>query len=550
MIFDRLPLSEALGAILAHAVDAGPLGQLKKGTVLDAKSLKAIKEVGQDTVLAAKLEMDDIGENDAANAIATPLAGPNVKAGSPFTGRSNLYAKQAGLTRINKALLNKINAIDPSVTVATVKDFEKADENQMLATIKIIPFATNTKNVDQAIAFAEFEEDHLITIHPFVKKKIGVISTRLSGTTEKLIVKSERVLSDRLAACQNSISDRMIVDHHENDVQDALQNLALNKCDLILIFGASAITDIRDVIPTALNKAGGEIEHFGMPVDPGNLLLLGSLGACTVVGLPGCTRSPKLNGFDWVLQRLLTDIPVTAADIMAMGEGGLLKEITSRPQPRAGKVKPQKSHTKQKIAVLLLAAGQSRRMGADNKLLALVQGKPMLRHVAEHALASKADRVLMVTGHEADNVLNAVWDLDIASVQNPDFGQGLSTSLKVGFKILHDEFDGILVCLGDMPFVSTEVLDQLIDAFDPEEGRAIIIPSAKGKRGNPALISSQFNEDIQEISGDMGAKALITNNDHVVHTVEIDSSSIFADIDTPEFLAHITEELADKVSKS
>lgn len=546
MIFDRLPLSQADGAILAHAVDAGPLGLLKKGTVLDADTLKAIQETGQESVLAAKLEDHDIAEDVAADTIAQSLVGANVSVRAPFTGRSNLYSTAAGVVKIHSDLLNKINTIDPSITVATVKNFDKVEVNQMLATIKIIPFSTASGNVSQAIEFSDLEREPLVSVAPFKTKKIGVISTRLPGTPDKLILKSERVLQDRLDSCGNSINQRMTVVHHENDVQDALFSLVERKCALILIFGASAITDTRDVIPQALKKAGGQVDHFGMPVDPGNLLMLGSLHDSIVVGLPGCTRSPKLNGFDWVIQRLLADIPVTGADIMAMGEGGLLKEIASRPQPRAGKPPVRQQRKKRKIAVLLLAAGQSRRMGPDNKLLALVDGKPMLRHVAEQALASKTDHVLMVTGHEADAVLNAVWDLDIASVQNPDFGDGLSTSLKIGFQVLKDEFDGILVCLGDMPFVTSEILNQLIEAFDPEEGRAIVVPSVNGKRGNPALISSQFYEDIHEVTGDMGAKALISNNEHIVHAVEIDSSSIFADIDTPEILAQISNDLSKK----
>ncbi|MBL4906426.1 MAG: molybdopterin-binding/glycosyltransferase family 2 protein [Sneathiella sp.] len=546
MIFTRLSLSDAMGAILAHAVEAGPLGLLKKGYVLDAEALEAISDTGQETVLAAKLEAGDVPENEAALAIASPLAGKNVTVKTPFTGRSNLISDTSGIVRINKPLLNKINRIDPSITIATVKDFEKIDKNQMLATVKIIPFSAPSGHVDQATEYADSEKEKLISVFPFQTKKIGVISTRLPKTTDKLIVKSEKVLSDRLADCQNTIAVRKITDHHEEAVEAALHDLIEKECDLILIFGASAITDIRDVIPTAIKNAGGRTDHFGMPVDPGNLLLIGNLKNSVVVGLPGCSRSPKLNGFDWVLQRLLCDLDVTADDIMGMGEGGLLKEIASRPQPRAGKSPSRQTHKKKKIAVLLLAAGQSRRMGPDNKLLALVNNKPMVRHVAEQALASNADHVLMVTGHEADDVLKSIWDLDISSVQNFNYANGLSTSLKVGFEVLRHDYDGVLVCLGDMPFVKQDILNKLIDAFDPEEGRAIVVPSIKGKRGNPALISTQFFDDIQEISGDMGAKAVISNNEHVVHAVEIDSASIFADIDTPTILARVTEDLSDK----
>ena len=108
--------------------------------------------------------------------------------------------------------------------------------------------------------------------------------------------------------------------------------------DMVIIFGASAITDRRDVVPVGLERAGGVVEHLGMPVDPGNLLLLGHVDAggrtIPVIGAPGCARSPKENGFDFVLRRLLAGLPVTGADLKRMGVGGLLSEIVSRPQLR------------------------------------------------------------------------------------------------------------------------------------------------------------------------------------------------------------------------
>ena len=117
-------------------------------------------------------------------------------------------------------------------------------------------------------------------------------------------------------------------------LQAAIDEVLAAGAELVIVFGASAIADRRDVIPSALEAAGGRIEHFGMPVDPGNLLLIGDLQGRPVLGAPGCARSPKENGFDWVLMRLLAGLPVSRADIARMGVGGLLMEIVTRPQPR------------------------------------------------------------------------------------------------------------------------------------------------------------------------------------------------------------------------
>ncbi|MBE7637422.1 NTP transferase domain-containing protein [Sneathiella sp. P13V-1] len=535
MIFDRLDLEDAEGAFLAHAVEAGECGILKKGTVLTKEHLEAIKAAGEQTVLAARLEDDDVDENDAAYKIAVISAGAEVDVRPPFTGRSNITSKSDGVVEINSKLLKKINKIDPSITIATVNNMDMVTSGQMLATIKIIPFSTKQKFLDKAEKKAKKKKTPLIQVHPFKKKKIGLISTLLPNTPDKLITKSTVVLENRLEACGNHLWRTATCSHHEDDLGTEINSLVRDGAEIILIFGASAITDERDVIPTAIKNSGGDVEHFGMPVDPGNLLLLGKIGDTTVVGMPGCTRSPKLNGFDWVLQRLLAEIPVKAKDIMRMGEGGLLKEIPGRPQPR-GKQLPETEKEKPKIAALILAAGQSRRMGPENKLLALIDDKPILRHVAENLANTGVEQISMVTGHEADQIKSLVWDMPIQMIENPDYAEGLSTSLKAGMKALQDKYEGIIVCLGDMPFVTPDQFQQMIDAFDPVEGRAIIVPTFKGKRGNPVLLSSQFADEVEKISGDMGAKAIISENDHLVHGVEFDSDAIFTDIDTPQML--------------
>jgi len=155
----------------------------------------------------------------------------------------------------------------------------------------------------------------------------------------------------------------------------------------VVVFGASAIADRRDVIPAAVEAVGGTIEHFGMPVDPGNLLLIGEARDRPVLGAPGCARSPKENGFDWVLMRLMAGLEVTQADITGMGVGGLLMEIVTRPQLREV---PEPAADGRRVAAIVLAAGRSTRMGGPNKLIETIAGKPLVRIAVEHALASRA----------------------------------------------------------------------------------------------------------------------------------------------------------------
>jgi molybdenum cofactor cytidylyltransferase len=302
--------------------------------------------------------------------------------------------------------------------------------------------------------------------------------------------------------------------------------------ELVIVFGASAIADRRDVIPAAIAGIGGTIEHFGMPVDPGNLLLIGSARGVSVLGAPGCARSPVENGFDWVLMRLLAGLKVTRADLMGMGVGGLLMEIVTRPQPRA---KPEAGDNRN-VTAIILAAGRSTRMGGPNKLLAELSGKKLVRIAAEQALASKAMEVVVVTGHQADLVAQALNGLNVKLVFNPDFAGGLASSVKAGIAAVAETADGALICLGDMPLIDAGLIDRLIEAFAPDRGNLIVLPVAEGRRGNPVLWSRRFFSELMTLEGDVGARHLIARHGEAVAEVPVEGDGAFVDIDTPQAL--------------
>ena len=269
-----------------------------------------------------------------------------------------------------------------------------------------------------------------------------------------------------------------------------------------------------------------------MPVDPGNLLLIGRAGDVPVIGAPGCARSPVENGFDWVLMRLLAGLEVTRAELMGMGVGGLLMEIVSRPQPRTEPV----IEGNRNVAVIVLAAGRSTRMGGPNKLLAELDGKKLVRIATEQALASKASGVIVVTGHQADLVEQALAGLDVKFVRNQDFAAGLASSVKAGIAAVPADADGAVICLGDMPQIDAGLIDRLIDDFAADRGHLIVVPVAEGRRGNPVLWSRRFFQELMTLDGDVGARHLIARHSEAVAEVAVEGEGAFLDIDTPQAL--------------
>ncbi|MCT8972875.1 molybdopterin-binding/glycosyltransferase family 2 protein [Microbaculum marinisediminis] len=533
MLFGPLGLSDAEGAILAHSQRTGS-GTIKKGTVLSADHIAALRAAGLTEVVAARLEAGDVHEDEAAARLAEAVAGVNVRVDRAFTGRANLFSQKPGILTVDRAAIDAFNRIDEAITVATLDAFAPVVDGTMIATVKIIPFAVPGPSVEKALRTVP--PRGLFSVAPYKPTTVGVVSTVLSGTSEKMLKKTARVLADRVAPAGAVLLEELRVPHEPAAVAAALADLKGRGANLLLVFGASAIVDRGDVVPAGIEAAGGTIHDFGMPVDPGNLLLIADMAGTAVVGAPGCARSPRENGFDWVLQRLLAGIPVSREDVTGMGVGGLLMEIESRPQPRAG----QEVETQTpKVAAILLAAGQSRRMGGANKLIEQIRGKPMVRIAAEAVLASAARPVFVVTGHQPDQVEAALAGLDVTFVNNPNYAEGLSTSLKTGIEALPADVDGAVVCLGDMPAVEASVIDRLVDVFAPADGRAVVVPTVKGKRGNPVLWGRRFFPALTAIRGDVGARHLIGENAELVTEIEIAGDAVLTDVDTPEALARI-----------
>jgi molybdenum cofactor cytidylyltransferase len=538
MKFGDIPIGEATGAILAHSIRLERT-VFKKGRVLSAEDVAALTAAGHTSIVGAQLGPGDVPEDAAAARIAAAVCGSNLTRSAAFTGRCNLFANTSGLAVIDVARLDRLNLVDEAVTLATVPAFARVEPRQMVATVKIIPFAAPAEAVAGALKIAE-DGGPIVKVAAFRAKRVGLIQTRLPGMKDSVLARTVDTTRARIAALGSELVADEIVDHEEQAIAAGVRHQRERGCDPILVMGASAIVDRRDAIPSAIVAAGGEIVHFGMPVDPGNLMLLGHIAETNVMGLPGCARSPKLNGFDFVLQRLLADIPVTRKDIMQLGAGGLLTEIATRPLPR-GEASPAPAPSvprAPKIAAVVMAAGRSSRMAPANKLLTDVEGRLMVQRAVDAALASQARPILVVTGHDGGRVREALAGRPVEFADNPDFAAGLSTSVRAGLAWLAGkDVDGAVFLLGDMPLVMAAHIDRLIAAFSPVEGRAICVPTHKGKRGNPVLWGAKFFPEMRALEGDKGARSLFGTHSDQVCEVEMADEGVLVDIDTPEALA-------------
>lgn len=543
MFFGELPLDEAEGAILAHSQEAGER-TLKKGTVLRADDLAELRAAGHSGVVVARLDPGDLDENSAAARVAAACAGGGLRPGPAATGRVNLFADRDGLLAYNRAALARLNAVDEAITLAALGPCDRVGADQIAATVKIIPFGV----AEAALARLEshLAGQALLSVAPFQPRRAALIQTRLPGTRDKVLAKTRETVSDRLAALGSTLALDRVVAHDTDAVAQTLRAARESGCDLLLLFGASATTDRRDTLPAAIAAAGGKVHRFGIPADPGNLLVLGALAGAPVLALPGSARSPRLGGNDWVLWRLCADLPVSDAELAELGAGGLLKDTPARPLPRAEAApeRPRPPRPRWRVAAVVLAAGQSRRMGAADKMTLPLGGKPLVAHAVAAARAAGADPILVVGGANVAALATALADQPVRIVPNPEAAEGLGSSLRVAAETLTGtDLDALLVMLGDMPAVRPATLRALIAAFDPAGGLTLAAPVKDGRRGHPVLFARRFLPELASLAGDVGARGILSQFSDQMARVPSDDPGIFIDLDTPDDMAAYSKAL-------
>ncbi|MGV1756528.1 NTP transferase domain-containing protein [Rhizobium sp. A22-96] len=533
MIFGEFQTVEAEGVVLAHSVRLSD-GGFSKGYRLNRADIERLVAAGIDHVIAARIELGDLMEDEAAEQLARAVAPDHLTFSEATTGRVNIYSAVDGLFVADRMAVDRLNAVDPAITLACLADHVPVRAGDMVATFKIIPLAVSGSKVAAGIEI--LRRMPVFEVKPFQAHAVSLVATELPSLKTNVMDKTTRVLSQRLQLAGSTLQREERVAHRANAVADAICR-ALEAPDrlpkLMIVFGASAVIDAGDVIPAAIRLAGGEVVQVGMPVDPGNLLVLGRIGDVHVVGAPGCARSPKENGFDWVLDRILAGEQPTPQDISGMGVGGLLMEIQSRPRPRDIAAKPASQIS---VAVVLLAAGRASRMGEAglHKLLAEFGGVPLVRRSASTAVTSGVSAVIVVTGHRRDEINQALSGLALEQVYNPDYASGMASSLVAGVgAAAAQRADGVLVMLADMPGVTSDDLKSLIAAFRGAGGHAIVRAVSAGKRGNPVILPRTVLNAVMRLEGDVGARHIIETSGLPVLDVDIGEAA-HLDVDTPE----------------
>jgi len=330
MIFGPVPTLQAKGNILAHSIVCSGR-RLRKGMELEDAHIEQLCASGITEVTVAQLQDNDVHENQAAAELAKALVPDGSAAGlectAAFTGRVNLVATGPGIVNLQVERLIALNSVDPMISFATVPNYQQMQKGGLVGTVKIISYAVDGEKLRSACALGSAA---IKILPPQLKTASLVVSQNANRNDDKGI----SAIKTRLDALGITLEQVVTTEHEIDPMAKALGSL---KSELLLILTSSATSDPNDTAPAAVRAAGGQVERFGIPVDPGNLLFLGRIQSRPVIGFPGCVRSPALNGADWVLSQIACGLSLNENSFAQMAIGGLLKEIPTRPQPRRPK---------------------------------------------------------------------------------------------------------------------------------------------------------------------------------------------------------------------
>ena len=531
MKIEHLDPKESKGSILAQSYNLSER-KLSKGTRVSEAIVELLNKENIKTILCAVPHENDMDEDAAAEAISNAIDRNRLYAEEASTGRVNFRTPALGVVRYNRELIKKINLVDESIAFSIVEHNQLLAKNDLIATLKIIPFFVSKIYVEQVVTLLSKYE--IFKIHRLEEKKVEFIQTYYDWQKRSVFKATSNVTRNRLDALGCLLEKETLIPHDHESLCSEIKSSLDSGAQVLLISGASAITDRSDYIPKAILSVGGEIIQYGLAVDPGNLLLIGQIGGTTVIGMPGCARSPKLNGFDWVLQLLMANIPITKEELADMGAGGLLMEIASRPLPRA--LSKSVNKREKRIMGVILAAGNSTRMGKDNKLLRNVGEASLIRNTVVEMLKSDLDSCSIVLGYQSDKVAEVIKDLNINLILNPLWQEGQASSLKAALNTLDDTYSDLLIMLGDMPGVKTRHINKVIEEHLLTNNRKskITIPSFNGRKGNPVIWGRSFFPDLSNIEGDLGGRALFSQHPAAINLLDVDDSAFVTDADTPE----------------
>lgn len=515
MKFGEFPVYDALGIELTHPVKCQEK-TLKKGRILTSADISLLKYAGVKTVIGVQFSSDDIHPETAADILLKTMAGDYLRYTTPDeNGYSEIFADIDGVFVFDRDRLNRFNAHSENIALTAVQPYMPVYKGQFVANLRLFGPAVTAETLNEAVTKIS-GTGPLLKIAPYAFCKIGFIRT--ISDKSRILPQDGEELEKRFGAYGFDVVFHDLCEHNSRQVEKAVRDAMDAQAEIVLVESPFPPLHRNDVVPKGFKEAAGDIDRLGWPMDMGLSLVIGHKNDVKLLGY--CAEDTNQPALDTLMRFLATkSLPEPAVFPTLALNGISLERMAKRitPPQMEKSVSVGAVSDSEKIAVLILAAGSSRRMIGSNKLLEPLNGLPMVECVVQSALSSQADYVAVVTGHDAKFIEKRLEKYDVKIVRNPDYVSGVLGSVRLGLAVLPPDIAGAVVLPADMPAFTEEYIDKLIDAFDFKAKRPpVVLPSFNSVRHNPVLWPRDLFKAVKIIPEDSHwTPALIEHSDYI-----------------------------------
>lgn len=537
MKFGEFPVYDALGIELVH--DVRCQGKtLKKGHILTLSDINQLKYSGVKTITGVHISSEDILPETAADILLKTLVGDYLRYTLPDeNGYSEIFADVDGTFIFDQERLNRFNAHSENISLITVQPYVSVYKGQFIANLRLFGPAVTAGTLNEAITKIS-GTGPLLKVAPYAFCKIGFIRTLMNNSSIPPL--NDDKLTARFAAFGFSVVFNDLCEHTADAVEKAVRNAIDAQAEIVLVESQVPPLHRDDIVPQGFKEAAADIDRLGWPVDEGLSLVIGHKKEVKLLGY--CAEDIEKPALDRLMRFLATKSLPPADTFSYLGLNGLsLGRMTKRitAEQMEASIGVGSLSDSRKIAIVILAAGSSRRMVGTNKLLESLNGLPMVEHVVRSALSSQADYIVVVTGHDAKFIEKRLEPYDVKIVRNADYVSGILGSIRLGLAVLPPDIAGAIVLPADMPAFTEEYLDKMIEAFDFTAKRPpVVLPTFNSIRHNPVLWPRDLFNVVKIVPEDaQWVPALIEHSDYI-KGIELKDDLPLTDINTRGDLAN------------
>ncbi len=464
---------------------------LPKGHIVNDEDIIQLKLSGIKKIFGAEMTENDLDQPTALGILSAKLCGDNTAFTIGEDGISRIVAAQDGLFVCADDRIAKFNRLSPLLFINTVAPYAKVQSGEVIARLELTVPVIAQNSIDELVFSLSGNTELLSVAVPEVKKTALLYSRFYNDKIEtKHFTSVVKKLVKNFNAHELEFQREYDSRHSIEEVADALERVLKEDNEIVFVLAGQRSNSPQDVVPAAVRSIADEIVCRAIPVVGGSDLLIATKRGKRIIVLPYEYASSETALCDHYIKLALVNDKIAPFDFsrpqnVMLPTGQFLPE-----EEQAALIKPQdpQNGNKSNIAAVILAAGIGRRAGR-NKLLADINGEPLFLRAVRAAVNSGACPVFVITGYHAEEVETALEDIDVNIIYNPAYHSGIRTSIELGLKSVPNFCRGAILIPADMPNLTPEFINRMLDEFNAAEEKQLITASLNGIKTNPVLWS-------------------------------------------------------------